>query len=215
MYVFRDVCTCSRVHMYAYTCIYIRIGPGLLCSHDACFYPDDVVKWKHFPRYWPFVRGIHRSPMNSSHKGQCHGALIFPLIYALNKRLSIQSRGCWFETPSRSLRRHRNDYCSLVTYFDKVSIQRMVCTESSPTGASTNQIILTSPVGSDQEPAHCYKRACRSLQLFKYLLHCFGQSLLHWITNEYFIFNWVILSPTRVLVWWRRVFHRDVATVHY
>ena len=23
---------------------------------------DDVIKWKHFPRYWPFVRGIHRSP---------------------------------------------------------------------------------------------------------------------------------------------------------
>ena len=21
---------------------------------------DDVIKWKHFPRYWPFVRGIHR-----------------------------------------------------------------------------------------------------------------------------------------------------------
>ena len=28
----------------------------------------DVIKWKHFPRYWSFVRGIHRSPVNSSHK---------------------------------------------------------------------------------------------------------------------------------------------------
>ena len=28
---------------------------------------DDVIKWKHFPRYWPFVRGIHRSPANSPH----------------------------------------------------------------------------------------------------------------------------------------------------
>ena len=26
---------------------------------------DDVIKWKHFPRYWPFVRGIHRPPVNS------------------------------------------------------------------------------------------------------------------------------------------------------
>ena len=24
------------------------------CQHD------DVIKWKHLPRYWPFVRGIHR-----------------------------------------------------------------------------------------------------------------------------------------------------------
>ena len=38
------------------------------------------MKWKHFPRYWPFVRGIHRSPVNSLHKGQWRGALIFSLI---------------------------------------------------------------------------------------------------------------------------------------
>ena len=31
---------------------------------------DDVIKWKYFPRYWPFVRGIHRSPVNSPYKGQ-------------------------------------------------------------------------------------------------------------------------------------------------
>ena len=33
-----------------------------------------------FPRYWPSVRGIHRSPVNSSHKGQWRGALMFSLI---------------------------------------------------------------------------------------------------------------------------------------
>ena len=39
-----------------------------------------LIKWKHFPRYWPFVRGIHRSPVKSPHKGQWRGALIFSLI---------------------------------------------------------------------------------------------------------------------------------------
>ena len=43
---------------------------------------DDVTRWKHFPRYWPFMRGIHRSPVNSSHKGQWRGALMFSLICA-------------------------------------------------------------------------------------------------------------------------------------
>ena len=43
---------------------------------------DDVIKWKHFPRYWPFVRGIHRSPVNSPHKGQWRRALMFSLICA-------------------------------------------------------------------------------------------------------------------------------------
>ena len=47
---------------------------------------DEVIKWKHFSRYWPFVRGIHRSPVNSPHKGQWRGALMFSLICALNKR---------------------------------------------------------------------------------------------------------------------------------
>ena len=42
----------------------------------------DVIKWKHFPRYWPFVRGIHRSTVNSPHKGQWRGALMFSLICA-------------------------------------------------------------------------------------------------------------------------------------
>ena len=41
---------------------------------------DDVIKWKHFPRYWPFVRGIHGSTVNSPHKGQWRGALMFSLI---------------------------------------------------------------------------------------------------------------------------------------
>ena len=43
---------------------------------------DNVIKWKHFPHYWPFVRGIHRSPVNSPHKGQWRGALMFTLICA-------------------------------------------------------------------------------------------------------------------------------------
>ena len=68
---------------------------------------DDVIKWKHFPCYWPFVRGIHRSPGNSPHRGQWRGALIFSL--RLNKRLSKPARCRWFETPSRPLWRHCND----------------------------------------------------------------------------------------------------------
>ena len=43
---------------------------------------DDVIQWKHFPRYLPFVRGIHRSQENSPHQGQWRGALMFSLICA-------------------------------------------------------------------------------------------------------------------------------------
>ena len=50
------------------------------CHTDTECIHDDVIKWKHFPRNWPFVRGIHRSPVNSPHKGQWRGALVFSLI---------------------------------------------------------------------------------------------------------------------------------------
>ena len=49
-------------------------------SNNSCH--DDVMKWEHFPRYWPFVRGIQ----------------VF----------SKQWRRRWFETPSHSSWRHYN-----------------------------------------------------------------------------------------------------------
>ena len=70
---------------------------------------DDIMKWKHFPRFWPFVWGIHQSPVNSPHKGQWHRPLMFSLICALNKQLSKQSWDWWFETPSHLLWCHCKD----------------------------------------------------------------------------------------------------------
>ena len=66
---------------------------------------DDVIKWKHFPRYWSFVRGIHRSPVNCPHKGQWRRALMFSLICAWINGCK-QSWDWWFETSSWSLWLH-------------------------------------------------------------------------------------------------------------
>ena len=72
---------------------------------------DDVINWKHFPRYWPFVRGIHRSPVNSLHKGQWRGALMFSLICAwINGSVNNHEANEWFETLSRALWCHRNGF---------------------------------------------------------------------------------------------------------
>ena len=48
-------------------------------SHDSIDH-DDVIKCRHSPCYWLYGRGIHRSPVNSPHKGQWRGALMFSLI---------------------------------------------------------------------------------------------------------------------------------------
>ena len=64
---------------------------------------DDVIKWKHFPRYWPFVRGIH-GEFAAQRLVTRSSDVFFDL--RLTKRLSKQWWGLWFETPSRPLWRH-------------------------------------------------------------------------------------------------------------
>ena len=78
-----------------------------------------VPRWRHqmetFPRYWPFVRGIHRSPMNSPHKGQWHRALMFSLTCAwTNGWVNNQEAG--------DLRHHCTHYDVTVMPFQMVNI---------------------------------------------------------------------------------------------
>ena len=95
-------------------CIIIWITINLLQWHfmnENCFHShDDVIKWKHFPRYWPFVRGIHRSPMNSPLKGQWRGALMFSLIW-INGWVNNRKAG--------DLRRHRA-HCDVIVMISLV-----------------------------------------------------------------------------------------------
>ena len=73
------------------------------------WFHDDVIKWKHFPRYWPFVREIHRSPVNSPHNGQWRGALMLSLIFAW-------ITGWVNNGEAGDLRRHRAHYDVTVMY---------------------------------------------------------------------------------------------------
>ena len=68
---------------------------------------DDVIKWKHFPRYWSLVREIHRSPVNSLHKGQWRGALMFSLI-------CVRIDGWVNNGEAGDLRHHRSHYDAIV-----------------------------------------------------------------------------------------------------
>ena len=69
---------------------------------------EGVIKWKHFLSYWLFVRGSHQSPVDSPHKGQWRGVLMFSLMYDWRNNWAKWLRHQWFETPWRSLWRHCN-----------------------------------------------------------------------------------------------------------
>ena len=103
--------------LYAYVHDYKRTSDTDLTLHD------DVIKWKHFPRYWPFVRGIHRSPVNSPHKGQWRGALVFSLICAcINAWVNHREAG--------DLRRHRTHYDVNVMEYDTNDTRAIDVTEN-------------------------------------------------------------------------------------
>ena len=56
---------------------------------------DDAIKCSYFPRYWPFVRGIHRSPVASPPQRPVTLTLMFSLICACTKLLLLPSRSLW------------------------------------------------------------------------------------------------------------------------
>ena len=83
-----------------YTYVNISVTKWCIVGYGTGALHDDVIKWKHFLRYWPFARGIHRPPVNSSHKGQWRGALMFSLICTwINRWVNSRESG--------DLRHHR------------------------------------------------------------------------------------------------------------
>ena len=100
-------------------------------SFEACH--DDVIKWKHFPRYQHFVLGIHRSLVNSPHKGQWRRALMFSLICTwINGWVNNREAG--------DLRRHRGHYDVTVM---KIQVKRVSLWEDYPVNKKGINGLLT------------------------------------------------------------------------
>ena len=113
-------------------CIHPIGRPGKVhtnCTH-LCNTHDDVMKWKYFPRYWPYVRGIHRSRWFPRTKASDAGLWCF-IWSAPEKRLIKQWWGWRFETPSRPLWRHCN-VIYILTFF-KLPLSFM-CTNNRHSG---------------------------------------------------------------------------------
>ena len=54
----------------------------------------DVITWKRFRYYWPFLRITHRSLVDSLHKGQWWGTLMIPMMPAWkNSRRNYREAG--------------------------------------------------------------------------------------------------------------------------
>ena len=75
---------CRQRDMCSYNYKSTNIKTMFDSTYSCCLDRLDISWWRHemetFPHYWPFVRRIHRSPVNSPHKGQWRGTLMFSVF---------------------------------------------------------------------------------------------------------------------------------------
>ena len=112
IYIYLIYCSSSDTIVTADDCAQRGEGASVTTINLGAFcrYHDDVIKWKKFQRYWPFVPEIHRLPVNSPHKGRWRGAFIFSLICArINVWVNNREAG--------DLRHHRAHYDVIVMNF--------------------------------------------------------------------------------------------------
>ena len=108
----------DKIHLFPFPARFVITLPNIAwrsIKHniDKTRWHDDVIKWKHFPRYCPFARGNHRSSVNSPHKSQWRGALMCSLISAwTNSRANNGDAG--------DLRRNHAHYdVTVIVVFDQ------------------------------------------------------------------------------------------------
>ena len=103
---------CASLLQWYYFCLYLLALYRVLWGSVSTSFKQIMMTSSNgniFPRYWPFVRGIHRSPMNSPHQGQWRGALMFSLTCVwINGWVNNREAG--------DLRRYRANYDVIVLH---------------------------------------------------------------------------------------------------
>ena len=88
VYLLKALCPSDVIWRYRFESILVQVMGWFPVGIKPLTNPMSSSWWRrqmetfYFPRYWPFVRGIFLSPVNSSHKGQWRETLMFYLICA-------------------------------------------------------------------------------------------------------------------------------------
>ena len=90
-------------------------------------YYDNIMPWKFFPRYWLFCRGIHRSPVDSTHKGPVTRVLIFSVT-------SAYTNGWMNHRVAGGLRHYNN--CDVIVMIHRFLWGTITLTEPNSNGVS-------------------------------------------------------------------------------
>ena len=142
-------------------------------------YHDDGIKWEHFPRYCPFVMGIHRSLVDSSHKDQWRGVLCF--LWSAPKQTVEHANN----QDVGDLKRHRAHYCVTIMWIQMViNPHRNTCSlyDFRPIPKISSKFIITLRVWPG-DAISCHRSWSELVQVMASCLtapsHCLKQ---YWLT---------------------------------
>ena len=161
---------------YDMSCIHESMQPSYLHKcvptlSKLFHWHDDVMKWKHFPCSWPFVWGIHRSPVNFPHKGLWRGALMFSLICVwINGWVNNRKAG--------DLRRYRAHY-DVTVMCNGVIVWLSQCKKNNYSGCGRLQLIPKHNKNTNSNGATIWAHAFRHRWITE-----FGQMNL-WISGDW------------------------------
>ena len=167
-----------KPHAYFSSCSLYEIACNPIC---AILVHDDTIKWKHFLHYWPFVWGIHLSPVNSPHKGQWCWTLMFSLICAW--------RNSWVNNcDAGDLRPHCTHYDATVMWLLSHHVPSSTASlllMSAALWCMTSYPMLHGSM-SNEEINNCYHATISGpiVKLQKRALCCYVNFLLHWFLIE-------------------------------
>ena len=144
---------------------------GRLGSHD------DIIRWKWFLSYWPFVWSIHQSPVNSPHKGQWCRALMFYLICAWTNSW-VNNLRCHHAHHDVTVMSQQKFYKSLSHF-----VQAAALVGSSPSGGQTVKEIANTR-HTKVEPSHRSWPCLRHLLSIGIIYGWFRIEVGFWFTQK-------------------------------
>ena len=154
-----------------FLCFFLRLENTVHLLYSYIRYAiihDDTIKCKHFPLYWPYVQGIHRRPVNSPHKGQWRGALMFALICA-----SING---WINNGEAGDLRHHHTHYDVTVMSDRCPCSLDACGDTFHYECCSNIKDLSFGKKQKQKQTRHHKSKCISELGFSRVLPKVSQS---------------------------------------
>ena len=170
-------------------CIVLYQSHMIVLSQMWTTFHDEVIKWKHMPRHWPFLSGIHRSPVTKASDAELWSAPKQPVEQTIETQAIWDAIAVIITIMHTKRCKHVDTYAHAIEYYQYLR-------SSMSMGMSMSITTHTMYISISQEI--CTRFCCALL--------CCGYAIAH---NE---FTWSIYPYSSGLLCWHWG-NRQIATV--